>query len=65
MRDFVVKAMRLGVQFNAYAWLLTDEYPPFALTEDDSSSADASPTPTPPPTPPPPPPAPAAGDDPA
>jgi hypothetical protein len=58
MRDFVVKAMRLGVQFNAYAWLLTDEYPPFALTEDDSASADASPPP-PPPTPP------AAGEDPA
>ncbi|MCP3938055.1 MAG: DUF4389 domain-containing protein [Actinomycetia bacterium] len=31
MRDFVVKAMRLGNRVNAYAMLLTDEYPPFSL----------------------------------
>ena len=33
MRDFVVKAIRLSTQANAYALLLTDEYPPFALTD--------------------------------
>jgi hypothetical protein len=33
MRDFVVGAMRFGVRLNAYAVLLTDEYPPFNLQE--------------------------------
>jgi len=58
MRDFVVKATRLSVQLSAYGWLLTDEYPPFSLTPDDSSSADVNPPP-PPSSPPPP----AAGND--
>ncbi len=31
MRDFVVGALRLGTRLNAYAYLLTDEYPPLAL----------------------------------
>ena len=31
MRDFVVKAGRYFVRFSAYCYLLTDEYPPFAL----------------------------------
>ena len=48
MRDFVVKATRLSVQYNAYLLLLTDTYPPFGFTPD------GSPTATPPPPPPPP-----------
>ena len=31
LRDFVVKALRVGVRVNAYGMLLTDEYPPFSL----------------------------------
>ena len=31
MRDFVVKASRYSVRLSAYWYLLTDEYPPFAL----------------------------------
>jgi len=31
IRDFVVKALRLGLRLNAYTMLLTDEYPPFSL----------------------------------
>jgi hypothetical protein len=31
LRDFVVSAMRIGLRYNAYALLLTDEYPPFSL----------------------------------
>ncbi len=33
LRDFVVKALRLGVKVNAYGMLLTDEYPPFSLDD--------------------------------
>ena len=31
LRDFVLGVMRWGVRVQAYCWLLTDEYPPFAL----------------------------------
>jgi len=31
LRDFVLGVMRWGVRVQAYSWLLTDEYPPFAL----------------------------------
>jgi hypothetical protein len=31
LRDFVLSVMRWGVRVQAYCWLLTDEYPPFAL----------------------------------
>jgi hypothetical protein len=33
LRDFVVKALRLGVKVSAYGMLLTDEYPPFSLDD--------------------------------
>jgi hypothetical protein len=33
MREFVVKALRLGIKVNAYAMMLTDEYPPFSLED--------------------------------
>ena len=33
MRNFVIGAMRYGARVNAYAFLLTDEYPPFNLDE--------------------------------
>jgi len=31
IREFVVKALRVGMRVNAYGTLLTDEYPPFSL----------------------------------
>lgn len=31
MRDFMVKTVRLSVRVTAYAYLLVDDYPPFAL----------------------------------
>jgi hypothetical protein len=31
LRDFVLNVMRWGLRVQAYCWLLTDEYPPFAL----------------------------------
>lgn len=37
MQQFIVKALRLTLQVNAYALLLTDEYPPFALTPDSDA----------------------------
>ena len=30
-RDFLVKVYRYGLRVSAYAGLLTDQYPPFAL----------------------------------
>jgi hypothetical protein len=33
MREFVVAALRLSLKVNTYAGLLTDEYPPFSLTD--------------------------------
>lgn len=33
MRDFVVKALGVQLRFNSYVMLLTDEYPPFSLTD--------------------------------
>lgn len=32
MRDFVVGVLRWNMRVNAYAYLLTDEYPPFSLS---------------------------------
>jgi len=31
MRNFIIRVFRFGTRFNAYASLLTDQYPPFAL----------------------------------
>jgi len=33
IRDFVVKALKLNMKVNAYATVLTDQYPPFALED--------------------------------
>jgi len=33
MREFIVKALRLSIKVNAYAMMLTDEYPPFSLED--------------------------------
>ena len=45
MRDFVVKGIRLAIQVNVYASLLTDQYPPFSLTPDGSGAGDTPPPP--------------------
>lgn len=62
LRTWVVKGLRVNLRFQTYAYLLTDEYPPFS-TDDHaagtpSSGSPASPPPRPSETSPPPPPPP-------